>query len=585
MRTPEADVLVTSGQSRIGLNVARSLGRAGLRVVLGAPVPFSVGFASRYVSGSFVHPWAGRTPEAFADAVVHEVDRWRPKLMIPADDASLAVLARTRERLEPRVRVACPPFEVVRQVLDKEATLSLAARLDIPIPRTRTLDHGQLQDPGLADFRFPVIVKPRLKRLEGELNKVKVLYCPSRATLERHLGEQSAVRDWLLQEYVPGVGVGLGVLARAGEPVVLFQYRRLRDLPPGGISVLRVSEPVDPRLEEYARRLLGALGWDGVAMVEFRMDEQRRPVLMEVNGRFWGGLALALVAGMDFPLWLYRYAVDGELPPTQPVYRAGVRCRWLVGEVERLEYVLRGRAGNDPMDQPTRLKAIWDFAATSVTTRHYDEFLFGDIHPGLKDLWQCTGRRVWRAARQRVQDLRGWFHGATVRWIQRLGGLERWRRNVVPSVSRSILFVCHGNICRSPFAARYLHTRLEALGWTGISVRSAGLSAVPGREADPLTARAAKEFGVDLWSHLAEGLSAQIVRESDLILVMEWAHRVRLLEAFPDARGKTVLLGMFDEDLRDLNIADPGHAPFERHRACQRRIMACVDGVLGHLRC
>jgi predicted ATP-grasp superfamily ATP-dependent carboligase len=397
-----ADVLIPNGQTRIGLNVARSLGRAGLRVVLGGPTPGNAASASRLICGYFIHPVAGQEAEAFVYAVYREVERWRPKLVIPADDASLAALSQAKDRFAGRTTIACPSFAAVRQVLDKEATLSLAARLDIPVPVTMYLDDANASESQLTGLRFPVILKPRLKRLEGELNSIKVLYCRDRYEAWKGMADNESVRRWVVQEYVPGYGVGVAALARHGEPLALFQYRRLRDLPPGGLSVVRVSEPLDRQLADDVTRVLGALGWDGVAMVEFRTDGNGRPVFMEVNGRFWGGLALALTAGMDFPLWLYRYLVDGQPPPQRP-YRPGIRCRWLVGEMQRLEYLLRGTPGNDPMDRPSRLRAAWQFLEGFLSARHYDEFLFGDVRPGLRELWQWTGMRGASALRRGVR--------------------------------------------------------------------------------------------------------------------------------------------------------------------------------------
>ena len=398
-RLDSADALVTNGQSRIGLNVARSLGRAGMRVILGAPTPDSPGFGSRYVSGHFVYPWPSRSPEAFVETVAREVDRWHPRVLIPADDASLAVLARAADRFVGRTILACPPYATVRQVLDKEATLALAARLDIPIPRTVSLDPERSWELQLEDFQYPVILKPRLKRLEEQRNEIKVLYCRDRAELMRRLTEHGE-RPWILQEYVRGTDVGVVALAQKGRPLALFQQRSLRELPPGGLSVLRVAEPLDPCLQDYASRILGALEWDGLAMVEFRVGLHGPPVLLEVNGRFWGSLALALAVGMDFPLWLHRYLVEGQLPP-RCTYRAGVRCRWLVGEIQRLEYLLRGWPGTDPLDRPARLQATWDFITGFLATLYYDEFVAGDFGPGLVDLWQSTGLRVWHKIRHR----------------------------------------------------------------------------------------------------------------------------------------------------------------------------------------
>ena len=588
MQTAGVDVLVTDGEGRVGLNVARSLGRAGLRVLLGGGTPASPGFTSRYLCGHFVYPSPTGTPEAFVEAIVERVARWQPKVVIPAGDSSLAALSRAAHRFAGHTRLACPPFEVVRRVLDKQATFALAARLGIPTPPTTCLDPKLPLGPQLAGLRFPAILKPALKYLDGERNRVKVLYCRSQAELVRRLAKLREDDPWpLVQEYVPGVGVGIGALARGGDPLALFQYRRLRDLPPGGVSVLRVTEPLDPLLADCATRLLQGLEWDGVAMVEFRVDRQGDPVLMEVNGRFWGGLALALAAGMDFPLWLYRYMVHGDVP-SPPAYPSGVRCRWLVGEARRLNHFLHQNPGADPQDRPSRLRAAWHFLSGFFATSHYDEFLFGDLHPGLRDLWQLMLSRPWWALQHRVRGrlgrARGRAYVAAVRRARRRGALERLRRRGLPAHCRSILFVCHGNICRSPFAGRYVQTRLQALGRPAIKVRSAGLSAVPGREADALAVRVAKDLGVDLSGHRAQGVCRELVQQSDVIAVMEWEHRVRLLAAYPEAAKKTVVLGVFDDEPGDaLDIADPYGAPPEAYEASDRRIMACADRLLVHV--
>ena len=81
----------------------------------------------------------------------------------------------------------------------------------------------------------------------------------------------------------------------------VFAHRRLREKPPsGGVSVYRESVAPDPSLVARAAALLAGLGWRGVAMVEMKTDARTgTPYLMEVNGRFWGSLQLAVDAGVD----------------------------------------------------------------------------------------------------------------------------------------------------------------------------------------------------------------------------------------------------------------------------------------------
>jgi len=154
----------------------------------------------------------------------------------------------------------------------------------------------------------------------------------------------------------PGVGEGFFALRWSGRIVAMFAHRRLREKPPtGGVSVYRESIPLDEALVGPGRRLLEALDWQGVAMVECKREETTgRQVIMEVNGRFWGSLQLAIDAGVDFPSLLVRCAAGETVPETRQ-YDVGIRSRWFWGDVDHLYLRLRDpRAGS-------RLRALLDF--------------------------------------------------------------------------------------------------------------------------------------------------------------------------------------------------------------------------------
>src|SRR6185503_992863 len=130
----------------------------------------------------------------------------------------------------------------------------------------------------------------------------------------------------LIQEKVEGPGYGVGVFAERGRVIASFAHRRLREYPvTGGPSSACVSV-VDDRLTGYAAAVIRELGWSGVAMVEFKKDDDYR--LMEVNPRFWGSLPLATRAGVNFPDLLCRHAMGEAVAGPFP-YEAGVKLRFL----------------------------------------------------------------------------------------------------------------------------------------------------------------------------------------------------------------------------------------------------------------
>ena len=112
-----------------------------------------------------------------------------------------------------------------------------------------------------------------------------------------------------------GEALGVSLLFNQNaEPRALFVHKRLREYPlSGGPSTLRESV-VRPEVAELAVRLLRALNWFGLAMVEFKVDPRDGvPKLMEVNPKLWGSLSLAIASGVDFPALLYRLAMRGDV--------------------------------------------------------------------------------------------------------------------------------------------------------------------------------------------------------------------------------------------------------------------------------
>lgn len=119
--------------------------------------------------------------------------------------------------------------------------------------------------------------------------------------------------------------------------------------------MLRQSEPMHERILDQSVALLSHFGWDGVAMVEYKLDPDGEPVLMEINGRFWGSLQLAIDAGVDFPRLLASAALEDPLPPVDS-YRF-VRSRWFWGDTDHLIAVWRDRRA--PWRDRVRALAGW----------------------------------------------------------------------------------------------------------------------------------------------------------------------------------------------------------------------------------
>ncbi|HTK57312.1 MAG TPA: hypothetical protein VL295_10805, partial [Gemmatimonadales bacterium] len=131
-------------------------------------------------------------------------------------------------------------------------------------------------------------------------------------------------------------------------------------------------------------------------------------------------------------------------------------------------------------------------------------------------------------------------------WSRRRARAEAQVR-ALPTV-RDLLVVCHGNICRSPFAAALLEARIRS---TGITVHSAGFLG-QGRPAPPHAVTAARARGVDLAAHRSRLVVPSLLRSADLIIVMEEAHRATLQYDFGIPDERILFLGDFDPGPPDL---------------------------------
>jgi predicted ATP-grasp superfamily ATP-dependent carboligase len=125
-----------------------------------------------------------------------------------------------------------------------------------------------------------------------------------------------------------------------------------------------------PILVDFGVRLLKAMGWFGVAMVEFKVDPRDGvPKLMEVNPKFWGSIALPIAAGVDFPYLLYRMALDGDVAPVS-AYKIGVHCRWLLpGDI--LNFIFN----------PDRFRLTPSFFQFHADNLYYDLLDWDDLAP------------------------------------------------------------------------------------------------------------------------------------------------------------------------------------------------------------
>ena len=322
-------VFITDGHWRKTLAVVRSLGRRGLEVTVGESSRVATALFSKYCSRRVVYPSVRRHPEAFLSLLRRELSERRYDLVIPMEEETLLLLARHRDEFTPLARLPIPPYQDIHKVRDKGWLLRYASQQGIPIPRTFWIEDRKDLKSVADTIPPPWVIKPRIS--SGAFG---IAYVEREADLPAAYEEVHRRFPFpLIQERLPSAGEAFGCSAlfdHGGQLKACFVHRRLRDYPVrGGPSTLRESVR-HPQIEQLGLRLLQSLQWYGVAMVEFKVDHRdNQPKLMEINPRFWGSLALAVHAGVDFPYLLYKMAMGEEFEPVLD-YEVGIRCRWLL---------------------------------------------------------------------------------------------------------------------------------------------------------------------------------------------------------------------------------------------------------------
>jgi protein-tyrosine-phosphatase/predicted ATP-grasp superfamily ATP-dependent carboligase len=555
-------VLVTDAHELSGLGAIRSLGRAGHHVIAGYPARMQrpASTYSRYRSAQRTYPDPWLTQPEFRGWLL--ANAAAVDLVLPCTEAALVAAASCRSQLPNSVAIVAPSAAALNYTLSKRRATARALTLGIPCPRTAfSLEEA-------SGMQAPCIVRTDNRLMaDGSYHKGRNWYVENSSELMDLLGElNDQGEQWIVQENIVGKGAAGFLLMWRGRPVLEFAHERIHEVPfYGGVSSLRKSVR-DAELIATTAKLLASIGYEGAAMVEFRRSRLNGVAyFVEINGRLWGSLALALHAGVDFPAKLVDCHAAVSTPATPADYAAGIYCRNVYPlEVNYLRTVLTAHGPLRGVYPPPKMKVMLEFFGLFFTPRmHYDHFWLRDPLPWIwQSIHDCDHviRTLWNrwqsAARRRRQ----------VRKFARRG------LTVVPDL-REVLFLCYGNICRSAFAGAYWNQN----NGSSAAAKSAGFYPQGERRTPARISRLAKELGVDLAAHRSRAVDPEAIEHATAIFVMDGQNLDDLLTVYPQAQAKAWLLGSF-RGVRAIH--DPYLLPEAQASESLRQVKESIDVIL-----
>jgi FAD-dependent urate hydroxylase len=332
-------VLITDAQDRSVLAACRSLGRRGYTVDASASERPAATHWSRFCANRLWTSDPRADPAGFVEELRWIVSGGDYDVLIPGTDVSLLAISRGRERLEAFVKLGLPAPEIVERGLSKVALLAYAAEAGIPAPETVACTEPDAALEAARRFGYPVMLKSGevVFEREGKLHRLGSAVVHDEPSLARMLPEYG--NSWLVQQVEPGDLLSFAGVVADGRLLSYAVSRYQRTWPPEAGNVAFSETIASPAgLSEKVRRLVSAMGWQGVFELELLDASDGSTLTLDMNPRVYGSLALADRAGAPLPVVWCEWLLGRRLAAKSA--RPGYRYRWDDAEIRRLGWLV-----------------------------------------------------------------------------------------------------------------------------------------------------------------------------------------------------------------------------------------------------
>ncbi len=364
-------VIITSGRTLMALSIAHSLGQRGIEIIGTESVKTTMLYFSKYVSTNEICANPLDNPDQFLEdleyvVLKHKPDDNRPYLLMPSFE-EVTLIAKHKARFDKHITVACPDYSILSKVTPKQNLAQTARALNVNIPETyQPQDLNELISIA-RELAFPALLKPPDlsggRGIRKVINKGELLNA-------YHTHQKKFGSPPLIQSIAKGAEYCLTTLYQQGELKASMAYKNVQRFPAdSGSAVVRETIDESPFIKE-ADKLLANIKWHGIAELDFMWEgsADQKPVLIEVNPRFWAALFQSIRSGVDFPWLNYMLFTQNTIPET----------------------------GDKQLGTKTKIPLVWVLSAIQDSVhldKHFDEIR----DAGKQAIREMKMGRVWEA--------------------------------------------------------------------------------------------------------------------------------------------------------------------------------------------
>jgi len=290
--------------------------------------------------------------------------------ILPLDDTSVWLCDKLSNRIT--IPVAGATGETALLALDKRVQLDAARDAGFNISETQYINAGHEI---LNIKQLPVVIKPAaaIAEINGKLLKGPFFFCIEAEDLKRAANNCNYDGPMIVQPVLKGCGEGIFGLNSSDGVKNWTAHRRIRMMNPlgSGSSACQSLEITDqPTLP--AERMLKKINWPGMFMIELLRDSSNQMWFMELNGRSWGSMALAIRLGLHYPAWTVMQTLDPSFKPPHALPRYPVVCRHLGREIIHVLAVLKGRKAYKLVPNYSRIRTLLEVCRFNQNEEWYN---------------------------------------------------------------------------------------------------------------------------------------------------------------------------------------------------------------------